>query len=153
MSTRSADSFLEENTILNDISQKVSRLAQINMMLKDLLPPDLVDHCHATDLEQGCLVLTAADNGFGMLLRYQTQTILSGLRKNPALAGLTAIKTKVRPKEPLPAEIKKPLPQKLQPITLSQQASAALLECAKNIPDESIRHALEQLASNYKERK
>jgi hypothetical protein len=149
MSTRSADYYLEsDGSVLNDISQKLMRLQHINALLRDLLPPELVDHCQATELEKGCLTLTASDNSFGMLLRYQTQTILSGLRKNPTFAGLTTVKTKIRPEEVLPAEIKKEPPPKTA-MSISSEASAVLLECAKNIADKEIRDALEKLANNH----
>lgn len=149
---RSADDFLEsDGTLLNAISQKVMRLQHINILLQELLPPELREHCQATDLEHGCLTLTATDNSFGMLLRYQTQHILSSLRKNPVFAGLTTINTKIRPIELLPAQIKKEAPKKnLKPISLSEQASDILKECAQNIADKDIRDALEKLAENHR---
>lgn len=154
MSTRSIDSYLEENSVLLDISQQISRLAQINMLLKDLLPAELVENCSATHLEQGCLTLTASENATGMLLRYQAQSILSALRKTPALAGLTSIKTCVRPNEPLAVEVIQNAPKKAPAtVTLSREASRSILEHAKNIPDQGIRHALEQLAKHYQEEK
>lgn len=154
MSTRSIDSYLEENSVLVDISQQISRLAQINMLLKDLLPPELVEHCFATHLERGCLTLTASDSATGMLLRYQAQPLLSGLRKTPALAGLTSIKTNVRPVEPLAVEVIQNAPKKAPAtVTLSREASRTILEHAKNIPDEGIRQALEKLAQHYQEEK
>lgn len=150
MPIRSANYFLDsDNSVLNDISEKLMRLQHINALLKDLLPPELADHCQATELDKGCLTLTATDNSFGMLLRYQTQNILSGLRKNPVFAGLTSIKTKVRPVEALPAETKKERAPKLNPMTLSLESSQSLLEYAKNIDDKDIREALEKLAQNY----
>ena len=145
MSMRSANFYLgSDGSVLKDISQKLMRLEHINILLKELLPPELVDHCTATELESGSLTLTASDNSFGMLLRYQTQTILSGLRKNPAFAGLTAVKTKIHPIEVLQAETKPVAPVKLHPMNLSQHASEGLLECAKNIADKDIRDALQE---------
>ncbi len=130
---------------LSSLTAQVLRLKKIQVLLKEILPPELGEHTYAVSFIQHCLLLEVSNSSTATLLRYYTPTLLSEIRKHPEFASLASIKQQIKPVEKVSKTEAKP---KFKREPYSKNARALLAQIAEKIQYAPLREALLKLSSH-----
>ncbi len=124
---------------------KVNKLHDLNIFVKQYLTSPLVDHCQVANLRQGKLVLAVDSPVWATKLRFYLPELLSTLRQQPRFAGLAGIEVCVAPETLKTTEPSKiTLPGR----KMSNANRKMLLELAVSTKDERLKAALIALAGS-----
>lgn len=129
---------------LSGLVKQVLKAHEVNQVLQPLLNPEHQGQCQVTHVEGGCVTLDVPNASLLTVMRYQAPELLSKLRMNKALAGLTSIKCRIKP----PAQAKKVAEPPKPSLFIDEASRAVLKETAEKIEDERLRAALLKLASD-----
>lgn len=122
----------------SDVVERAIRIAELDLLLRQSLPPALASRIRLANIRDGRLVFLANSSTFATRLRLHTSTLL----KAADAAGLKAdgITVKVATMQPVP-------PDEAPPTPLSPAARDALRAAASSTSDPELRSRLLALAS------
>ena len=137
------NSIYTKNNLLGSLSQRSKKLAELNIILQQLMPPQFAAHCSLSNINENTLIIHADNANYASLLRFQSDLLCKGLSKHlPQI--ITKIEIKVRPKlTPFGTDS----PSK---VVLSNCAATTLLQSAEHFEDGALKVALEKLAQRQK---
>jgi hypothetical protein len=127
---------------LKQLTAQAQRLATLDRLAKEVLPPGLRQHARLAAIRDGCLVFHADSAAWATKLRYRTPEILARLPQQPEFDGVRSIR--VRPQAEIQAQ--QPAPDRMQ--ALSPAAATAIKSQAESIGDERLRDALYRIAKH-----
>lgn len=127
---------------LKQLTAQAQRLATLDRLATEILPPGLRQHARLAAIRDGCLVFHADSAAWATQLRYRTPEILARLPQQPEFDGVRSIR--VRPRAQ--AQTPQPAPSRLQ--ALSPAAATAIKSQADSIVDERLRAALYRIAKH-----
>ncbi|MDB2705336.1 DUF721 domain-containing protein [Pseudomonadota bacterium] len=127
---------------LSKLSQRVQQLEQLNVILKQVMPPQFSDHCHLANVNEHTLVIHTDNASYASLLRFQAPTLCSALSKHlPQIVN--KIDVRVRPKN-TSSSISKPAS-----LVLSDDAAISLQQTAESIEEGPLKEALTRLSQHH----
>ena len=128
------------NAKLVDIYQRAIKLEELNVKLRDYLPIELHEHCHAGCFNTGCLTLVTDDPVWASQLRYFLPQLRDKLRVEAGIYQLASIKiTLVTEQTKVPT---KPLEKH----KLSENARETIARSGEACEYRPLKEALMQLA-------
>lgn len=136
---------------LRDIFAKVKKIDQLNARITRLLPPDLAKNCHIGNVEQGRLIIIAANGAVATQIRYLTADLLRLFQADPLLRYIKKIDCKVRAPMRPSSRLSARLDRGAMP-PLSTETAEIVHDIAQSITDEKVKKALEKIAKNTKEK-
>lgn len=131
-----------DTSALKNILTKLELINKLNAALAKYLEPDLRAHCQVANYRDGQIVIQVDSPVFATLLRFQLPHLLSLLRKEPGLAGITSLQHIVRPIAS--TAVLKSYPEIDR--KLSVDNAAYLQDLALTISDEKLKAVLEHIA-------
>ena len=90
------DLLKKPETQLGKLFAHAKTIDDLNLILMQVLDPDLASHCRVGSYHQGVLLLLCSSSAFATTLRYQVPGIISKLRSYSQWAGLSSIQVKVQ---------------------------------------------------------
>jgi hypothetical protein len=149
MTTKTKKTFeyllVSEQNEYKTLLDKVNKLQELNVLVKQHLSAPLVDHCWVANLKQGRLVLAVDSPVWATNLRFHMPELLSTLRQQPRFAGLVRIDVSVAP-TPLPTT---PPPIHTRPARkMTDSNRKMLLAVAETIADPRLKAVITALATN-----
>lgn len=130
---------------LQQLTQKLAQLEQINFYLTANLDPTLAAHCRVANLRDGSLILSTTSPAWNHKLRFASLDLLTVLRANPKWSGLKSIAVRV---DYLPAV--NPIPQPASNLKRHKPISAnhaqLMQHAAQNITCTKLAQSLHRLA-------
>jgi len=134
-----------KNSKLNQLSQRVQRIKQLNETLKSLLPPQFSEHCYLANVNEHTLVVHTDNASYASLLRFQAPALCEALSKHlPQIVN--KLDVRVRPKNNSSSN------SEIKTITMTNDTAAALQQTADSLDEGPLKQALARLAqrSNHK---
>lgn len=131
---------------LEQAVQRSKKLQQLSRFIKNLLLPDLAEHCQLLNLRGQSLILACDSTVWATRLRYQIPTLLDALRQQTGSNAIVDIQIRVQP------AVQAATPTTKRRIRLSTEAAYCLHQCAQSVKDPALSRALEKLAGRKKER-
>ena len=123
------------------ILKHVARLEKMNQAIKALLSPEMVAYCQVANYREGQIILEIKNAAIATLIRFQLPNLLSKIRQDPTLAGVTSISYYIQP------AIKKQIP--ILPLVnrnLSPKNAQCLNDIAAGINDPKLKSLLIKLS-------
>lgn len=137
---RAPAALMREKASLRALLDAAQRLARLQALLDEQLPPAARPHCRIASWREGALLLVISDSHWATRLRYQQRRLLKQLQAYREFAGLQRVLFKVRPPHTGGAA-----PQRSA--RLSPSAAQSVQASAESVSDPRLRAALERLAS------
>lgn len=126
---------------------KARSLMDLDIIVHELLPAPLNDHCRVLTIRDKNLVLAADSPVWAARLRFHTHQLLQQLSRHRAVK-LSTVRIRVRPPD------RQAVPDRRQPPRrLLASSSTALKQTAQAISDPELKTALLRLASRHHTRR
>jgi hypothetical protein len=130
---------------LAELTQQALRLEKLQILLQEILPPELKQQVRAISFANSCLLLEISNSSTATLLRYYTPTLLGQIRQHAEFASIASIKQQIKPLEaPSQKSFKKIKPR----AAYSKNASLLLAQVADKIQYEPLKQALLKLSEH-----
>lgn len=123
---------------------RARQLAELDRVVKQLLPESLLPHCKVINQKREILVLGATSSAWASRLRFVAPTLLKQL-KNHLPTEISSIQIRTLPVESEPPTRKVEQPQ------ISLATATLLARTADDIDHDGLREALYRLAANSNE--
>lgn len=134
------------NKALQTILLRVDQLRELNRLVAEHLPTEMIKHCEVIKLEKNCLFVLVTSGSWATQLRFHIPELMKKLKNYPLLAQLSGIICKTHPTH-LSANIVKQQPKRIVK-QLSQETSEMLLKTAEKVRDDRLKHILKKIAQN-----
>ncbi len=126
---------------------KARSLMDLDIIVHELLPAPLNDHCRVLTIRDKNLVLAADSPVWAARLRFHTHQLLQQLSRHRAVK-LSTVRIRVRPPD------RQAVPDRRQPPRrMVASSSTALKQTAQGISDPELKTALLRLASRHHTRR
>jgi len=136
------NSIYSQSSQLSKLSQRVQQLEQLNVIFKQVVPPQFADHCHLANVNEHTLVIHTDNASYASLLRFQAKILCSALSKHlPQIVN--KLDVRVRPKNI--SSLNSILPSLL----LSDDAATSLQQTADSIEEGPLKEALKRLSQRH----
>ena len=137
-------SICQQNSVLNQLSQRSKKLEHLNYLLKQALPSQFSAHCRLANISGNMLIIHTDNASFASLIRFQSPVIIKTLSTELDMS-ITHLDVKVRPLFTLGKE------QVSRKISLSSFAANTLHQTALSIEDSPLKDSLEKLSKRFKD--
>ena len=137
---------LHQNKPIRALSLHSQQLAQINLVLQQILPADFVSRCHLANIRDRTLILHTDSASIANLLRFQADSLCQQISTQCNL-DISRLQIKVRPN--VSAAPSTPAPIR-HATAISPDNAAIIATTAEAIEDPALKNALSNLAKRVK---
>jgi hypothetical protein len=143
MNNYSISAFLNRGE-LSQLTAQAMRLKKLQLLIQEILPKELAEHCQAISFTNQCLLLEVPNSSIATVLRYHTPTLLAQIRQHQAFASIASIKHQVKPIVTTKSHNKAQKPKIAQ--HYSQNSRDLIATIADKISYEPLKNALLRLS-------
>lgn len=134
--TQRLNSFFTGNSELRELAQKAGKLAALNRLYRQAIPPALAETSRVIGLEQHVLTIGADNNAIAAKLRHLTPHVLKKVQESNV--EVTGILVKVQVSQP-------ELTHTQNALILSEAGRQQMTDLAANLNDSPLKRALLRL--------
>ncbi len=129
---------------LRKIVRHVQRLVNMNKILSNHLPANLIPHCQIGQFNVTLLILLVDSAAWLMTLRYLKTDLLKKLKSEPSCIHLQDIQFRIQPLQKISPAIENPVEKR----KISKENSHLLISTANEVVNPLLKKALLRLAEN-----
>jgi len=138
MQARTLDDCLNADAAMARLAAHAGRLLKLQQIIEATVPTALANLCRVANYKMGVVVIHADNGAVAAKLRQMAPSIGEQLRASGT--EVTEIRIKVQPRDDLP-----PPSQSISIAILSDQAKQGLTKLSAELPEGSLKAALERL--------
>lgn len=124
---------------LQQIAKRAKKIAQLNIILQEVLPSQLAGRCQLANIQNNKLIIHTENAAIASLLRFHSATLLKTFSSQLA-APLDKIEVKVKP------DYRPRSSAKTNTLNMSDSNAALIAQTAAELDDGQLKTALHKLA-------